>query len=268
MKRRFVVLALGLLLVTPAFATGISDNFESYALGTFPSPPWSDVGDGQIQTLPSAFVVATTDAFGNPTQALALRDEVAPSRGIYAPVNISSAYSLTADVRVDRYSDHPDFPQSDWAMELGFVQLGGDFAGAISSGIYASSLTGDWRIFVVGQNTSFDIDLGQAADIGTWYTVHFDFDATTLTYHSVIIDTLTGNTLVDRFDNVAGLTDDDVKYDSIAFFGGEVSDNTTVADLAVVDNINITATPEPTTLLLLFSGLAGLFMLTRRRNRV
>jgi len=269
MNRMLVVLALGLLFVTPAFATGVTDNFESYQVGQFPSPTWTDVGTifpPPWQTLPSAFVVSTTDAFGNATQAVALRDEVDPSRGIFATVPVSSFYSLTADIRVDRYSDHPISTASDWAMQLTFAEAGLDnFASTIQSGIYASSMTGGWRLFLIGNNTSADIDLGQVAAIGTWYTVQLDFEVATSTFHSIIKDTLTGTVLVDRFDTISGLTPADVQYDSIAFFGGEVSPDTTIADLAVVDNVNISATAEPASLLLLSSGIAAIFAARRRR---
>jgi hypothetical protein len=272
MHRMMVVLALGLLVVTPAFATGISDNFESYTLGTFPSPTWLDAGTvlpPTGQTFPSASVVSTTDAFGNATQALGLRDEVDPSRGIYANVPVSAMYSLTADIRVDRYSDMPDSTADDWAMQLTFAEAGVDnFAYTPQAGIYASSQTGGWRFFLIGNTTSADIDLGQKAIIGTWYTVQLNFDVANSKFHSVIKDTATGATLVDEFDTVTGLTSADTAYDSIAFFGGEVSQNTTIADQAVVDNVNISAVgtvPEPASILLLASGLAA-FAVGRRRK--
>lgn len=273
MNRMLAILALGLFAISPAFATGISDNFESYAVGSFPSPTWHDVGSVSPdlgQTVPTANIVSTTDAFGNPTQALSIVDQVASSRGIFAPVPVSAMYSLSADIRVDRYSDHPAglAPEADWPMELTFAEVSSsNFAGATSGGIYASSLTGTWRLFVLGSFAT-DIDLGAPADLNTWYNVTLDFDALTDTFHSHIVDIKTGTVVVNRSDTIVGLSPADTKYDSIAFFGGEVDPNTTVADLATVDNVNISAVgsvPEPASLLLLVSGLGGLFTLRRTK---
>jgi hypothetical protein len=263
MKKTFAaVVVLSFALAGMAGATPISDNFESYALGTFPSPTWLDAGAVLADPrtpIPSATVVATTDAFGNPTQALAIANAVSNSRGIYAPVSISSFYTLTADIRVDQYSDHPDGSAADWAMQLTFAQVGvANYCCTPQAGIYASSFTGTWRLFVIpaANGPSVDLDLGLPATIGTWYNVHLDLNVSTATFHSVITDPATGTVLVSRFDTIAGLLPADMPYDSIAFFGGETSTNDTVADLAVVDNVNIAGTPEPSTLLLIGTGLS------------
>ncbi len=261
MKKALATFAVVLFGFAAAGASTITDNFESYTVGTFPSPTWLDVGTvfpGPGTPIPSATVVATTDAFGNATQALSIADAIAYSRGIYATVPVSSAYSLAADIRVDRYSDHPVDTVADWAIQLTFAQAGVDnFAFTPQSGIYASSFTGGWRLFVTSSGPSADIDLGVPATVGTWYRVQLNFDVATATFHSVIIDVSTGNVLVDQFDTVTGLDSSNTQYDSIAFFGGEVSPNDTVADLGVVDNVNISATtPEPSTILLIGSGIS------------
>ncbi len=259
MKRALASIALILIALAGASASTISDNFESYALGTFPSPTWLDAGvpfADPRTPIPSATVVATTDAFGHPTQALQIANAVSNSRGIYALVPVSSQYSLAADLRVDQYSNHPVNTVEDWAMQLTFAQAGaGNFAGIPQAGIYASSFTGGWRLFSQGAVFA-DIDLGVPATIGTWYYVQLSFDVGTATFHSVIVDAATGNVLVNRFDVVAGLDSSNTQYNSIAFFGGEVSPGDTVANVSTVDNINITASPEPSTLLLIGSGLS------------
>lgn len=273
MKRICVILIVGLCSVAIASATGISDNFESYAPGVFPSPPWLDVGTifpDPGQPIPSAFVTSTTDAFGNPTQALGLVDAVSLSRGIYFPVPVSATYSLASDIRVDRYSDKPDGTASDWAMQLTFAQSGAaNFAFTPQAGLYASSQSGTWRLFLIG-GPGLDEDLGIPATIGSWYRVQLDYNANTSTFRSEISDVLTGNVLVNKTTTVAGLTAADTPYDSIAFFGGETSvAGDTLADLAVVDNINIEAkgtVPEPPTVALTAVGI-GLLILGRRRKR-
>jgi PEP-CTERM motif len=269
MKRALASIAVVLFALAGASASTISDNFESYALGTFPSPTWLDVGtvEPSLGTpIPSATVVATTDAFGHPTQALATANALANSRGIYATVPISNYYTLAADIRVDQYSDHPTDTTVDWAMQLTFANAGViNFCCTPQAGIYASSLTEGWRLFVIG-GPGADIDLGVPANIGTWYKVQLTFDVSTATFHSVIVNDATGMVLVNRFDTVLGLNASNTQYNSIAFFGGEGSAADTLPNLAVVDNVNISATtPEPSTLLLIGSGLS--LLATRLRKR-
>lgn len=262
MRLRNIVVVVAVCLISAGTMQGgtITDNFSGYAVGTFPSPTWQDVGTvlpGPGQPVPSALVVSTTDAFGNPIQALGLVDQVSYSRGIYATTPVSSNYTLSADIRIDQYSNAPSAPSSDWAMQLTFAEAGVDnFAFTPQAGIYASSLTGDWRLFLIGGagGPDADIDLGVPANIGTWYQVQLNFDSLDATFQSKITNILTGTVLVDQTNTIAGLTPAEAAYNSIAFFGGETSPGSTVADQAVVTNINTSATgtvPEPPTALLI-----------------
>ena len=168
-------------------------------------------------------------------------------------------YTLAADIRVEQYSNHPQFTVSDWALQLTCAQAGtGNFAYIPQAGIYASSLTGGWRQFSPGAVFA-DVNLGVPANIGTWYYVQLSLDVGTATFHSIIEDAATGIVLLNRFDTVAGLTLSNTQYNSIAFLGGAASTSDTVWDALTVDNVNISAsTPEPSTLLLLGSGLSPL----------
>jgi hypothetical protein len=269
MKRALASIATVLLALAGASASTISDNFESYAVGTFPSPTWLDAGAlfaDPRTPIPSATVIATTDAFGHPTQALQIANAVSNSRGIYAPVPINTFYTLAADIRVDQYSDHPQGTAADWAMQLTFANdTTTNFCCSPQAGIYASSLTGGWRLFVQG-GVFADLDLGVPATIGNWYTVQLTLDVNTATFHSVIVDEATGITLVNRFDTVPGLNLSNTQYNSIAFFGGEVSTDDTIADVGTVDNVNISSSPspEPSTFLLIGTGLS--LLATRLRK--
>jgi PEP-CTERM motif len=239
----------------------LADNFESYAPGAFPSANWQDVGSiapSAGQTLPSATVVATTDAFGNSTQALGLADQLAFSRGIYTAAPLSDLYSVTADVRVDRYSDQPGNTVNDWAMELAFAEVtSGTFAGTPQVAVYASSFTQGWRFYAAGAGgPAAEVDLGAAALPGVWYRIVFTFDDATGVYAVTIADILTGAVTASDTGSVSGWSSASGPFDSFAFFGGETSALDTAADQAVIDNISVAVSPEPSTLLLSGIGLA------------
>ncbi len=251
------------LSVGCAGASAVVDDFEGYALGAFPSPTWSDVGNvfNNGQTLPTARVVSTTNAFGAATQAVAINDQVGSSRGIYAATDLGRFYSLAADIRVDRFSSNAASTTQDWAMQLTFAHSGvGSFDGTPQAGIYASALTQGWRLFLIGEQNLFaDIDLGVAATVGTWYRVSLEADALTGAFHTQILDVLSGTLLLDDSQTLSGWTPGEAHWDSIAFFGGDLSGSP--ANLAVVDNVNIASSgsvPEPPAIALLALGLLAL----------
>jgi hypothetical protein len=271
-----VVIVLALAIVAAhgtANATGIVDNFESYGLGTFPGPPWLDAGALDPQppaaTLPSAMVVATTDAFGNPTNALAVRDEVSLLSGVYYPVPVSSSYSLAADIRVDRFNNNPTYPATDFAMQLTFAQLSSNLYTAPQVGIYASTFTETWRLFLIPSDGGIgaDIDLGLGITQGLWYRVQLDFDSIAGGWHARIADAGTGTTLVNQTGTFSDWTSASGLFDGVAFIEGEGSPDTTIGNLALVDNINVTATPEPASTGLLLASSIGIAIVRRGKRK-
>jgi len=276
MQRSSRLIALAALLAslaTPAQAQVI-DDFESYVLGTLPSPTWLDAGlvlpTGNIPSFPSGYIINTLDAHGNATKAVTTVADLATSKGIYASVPLSNHYNLHADVRIDRYSDHPQSPTGDWAMQLTFGQNGADnWAYTPQAGIYASSLGQDWRLYVATLNVGLDIPLGLAAEVGRWYTVQQDLDVSSGLFHSMIWDASSGDLLLDQFNLIAGWVPSDAQFDAFAFFGGDLSTDNTLGNIGVIDNVNIVAvtTPEPGTLLLVAGGLIPLVRTLRRRTR-
>lgn len=256
-----------------AGATGIVDNFASYAVGSFPSPNWQDVGtvspSPPIAPLPSGSVISTTDAFGNAIQAFEPVSALASSAGIFQSVPVSSSYSLRADMRVDQYSDAPSSTALDWAMQLTFAQVGDNFAYAPQVGIYASSLTQGWRLYFLGAASgSADIDLGVGAPVGEWFTVGLTLNALTGAYDATIEDTATGTILTNSTGLLPDWTVADDTFDSVAFFKGDLSSGDTIGDTAAVTNINVIASvPEPGGGMVLGTGLAALSLLGMQRRR-
>lgn len=256
----------------PAHAQ-VSDDFQSYALGALPSPTWYDAGavlpGTRVPSFPSGYVFNTLDKHGNPTKAVTTVGDLADSKGIFAYVPVSTSYALFADVRVDRYSDAPASTVADWAIQLTFGQNGVyNWASTPQAGIYASSLTGGWRLYAATNSAAADIDLGVPALVGVWYTVAQSLDVNTGLFHSQIWDGATGAPLVDQFNSIAGWNPADAQFDAFAFFGGDLSPNDRVGNIGVIDNVNVSVvpTPEPGTMLLAVTGLLPLVAFIRRRR--
>lgn len=266
-----------------AAPVGLPEDFESNMVGSFPVG-WSDVANvdpASTTPKPSAVVVSTTNAFGNPTRALATLPGFAPSQGIYRSIAPSNSYSMSVDVRVDRFSDFdsnadpvacgcpPGAVVFDWPMQVGFSQLQGtlDPAKVPTVGLFVGAVSQSWRLFTGTANTFGEPDLGVPVVLGTWYGLQLDLDALAGTLHSRITDVATGSTLLDTVTSLSqfGAWDPavDGQFNIESFLGGELS-ATTTSGLAVVDNINVPI-PEPAAVMLLASALAFGAAVRRRR---
>src|SRR3990172_4364869 len=152
--------------VQSSAASIISDDFESFAPGSFPSPPWLDAGTvAPTQPLPpdpSVTVVSTTDAFGAPTRAVSLEAAVSGTpQGIFQAIPTSPTYSLGVDLRIDAFSDGGSEEFQQWAFEAAFlVNDGTSFNSADQIGIFASSVTNDFRLFAINNGQTTDLPLG------------------------------------------------------------------------------------------------------------
>ena len=264
--------------------TGSPETFQRDSIGTFTNSSfptgWSDaaqVTSDSTAPQPSAVVIETADAFGHPTKALATLPSVALSQGIYRPIEPSDFYMTRADVRVDQFSDTDpavavEDPNNlgfllcgcpvgtenilDWPMAVQFAYIDGstDPADVPAAGIVASAETHTWHLFSATTNVVADIDLGIQVEVGKWYSVETDFNASNGALHGEIIDATTGLTLADKMVFVtdpkyafAGGTYDpsvDGVFNTEAYNDGEVSlshtsDPTlTRPGLAVIDNID------------------------------
>lgn len=268
---RLLSVALLACLSASSFSFGISEDFESYALGTFPSPTWSDTGliqpVGNIPN-PSSLIERKTTESGTQTHALNFGDYFGYDSGIYTATGPGRFYSVTADIRVDRFGTQaPPSSASDWPVAAGFNQFDANEtpSGWISIQVYASTLTKDWRVYGYdGVNSIFDIALGASPDIGVWDRVSFSFDNQTGTIATNIQNLRTGATTVNRTDVLAGWASPTL--DTLAFFNGQDSngDPNAISGLANVDNINANVVPEPASMAALGIGLAAIL---RRRRR-
>ena len=273
--------ALGTARAAPA-----TDNFEGYAIGSFPAPAWHDFANFfppqpnyAPPQLPSMTVVQTTDAFGHPTQALqGVGATAGAGSGVYAAQASSLLLSVSADVRTLRYSNSDPatvLPWQDSSINVGLWTANVGSAPFIS--VYASSSTHGWRLAYSGDATTNpdldDYDLGTAAQVGVWYHVALDLNRQTGSFHSLITDIASGSVLVDSTIFHPGWTPGIDNFDSVLFASAEVSatlpwgpGSTTVSNVGQYDNINYAPVPEPTSWALTLAGLCAV-ALTRRRMK-
>ena len=221
----------------------ILDDFETEALGEFPSN-WLDAGridPDSTAPNPSAVVVTTTDAFGNPTQAVSILDAFAHSQGIYAVIGINPFVKISVDVRMDQYSDNADSLVSDWGIDATLVQLSGTdpLPFGPSMGVETSSLTRTWTSWVKpsGGAPTFAIDFGTPGTIGAWQNVTLDLDTVNGTMRTRITDIATGSLLLDRSDVLADWTLADGLFNVVGFFDGELTLAATQNNRTVLDNV-------------------------------
>jgi hypothetical protein len=265
-----ITAAVGVLVtLCAAEATTFTDNFESYAAGTFPAANWIDSAtvapENGPPPNPSCSVGVTTDAFGQPTQALHLDPSwVGTASGIYRSVDTLEQYSLAMDVRTDVFAPGAQQDGSDWPWMLGVSKYAADrHAGAWNSlMIYGTDLNQDFRDYAISASYGEeDLPLGVAEAAGVWYRVQLDVDATSGALRNRIWRISDGALLLDATVVASGWTPADGLFDSVTINQGERSASGS-AD-AWVDNISITATPEPASGLAL-AATAALLGLRRR----
>lgn len=254
---------------TAARADLFTDNFESYAAGTFPSANWTDTGpiapysnSNTPPPTPSCVVGQTADAFGQTTRALHLSGSwVGAASGVYRPVAHTAQYSVSMDVRTDEFASGATDNPSDWPWMMGVSR----YDAAVQAGgwnslqMYGTDLARDFRAYGINDAGQQDFELGLPILAGVWYRVQIDVDADGGSIRNRIWDIAGGALLADTTTSVAGWLPTDNVFDVVTINQGELSALTS-ADVWV-DNVSINAIPEPGSIAL---GLLGGLLLARR----
>src|SRR5262249_51873258 len=150
--------------------------------GSFPAANWIDTGQiapyGALPPPnPSCTVGLTTDAFGQPTQALHLDGSwVGSASGIYRAVQTVSQYSLSMDVRTDLFATGATDNPSDWPWMMGVSRYdAGEQAGGWHSlQMYGTDMSQDFRAYGISDQGEEDFPLGLSILPGVWYRVQLD----------------------------------------------------------------------------------------------
>lgn len=245
-----------------------TDNFESVAVGSFPSGNWADTGPiAPVWTpppTPSCSVGITTDAFGQPTRALHLDGSwTGSASGIYRSIAPATQFTVAMDVRTDTFAGGATDNPSDWPWMMGVSQYDPNTqaGGWRSLQMYGTDLAQDFRGYAIYDAGQADFPLGVSIVAGVWYHVQIDLDADNGVIRNRIWDTATSTLLADTTVIAPGWLPSDNVFDCVTINQGELSALTS-AD-AWVDNVTIGLTPEPASLL----GLAlGAVLVTRSRS--
>lgn len=247
---------------------GITDDFESYALGGLPGGAWADATayiDAPTHTSNSVSVIDTTDAFGNATRAAQINDHVGTSGGLISDVGYAASQRFEVDVRLDQRGNGS---QPNWMSAVGFFQDTdqSDFNWSPQAVVYASG-TGRFRLFVQnadgqgGASRDFGLS-GGVWSMDTWYRVSLGVDTVDGIFDVMITDLETGTVIADVTRTYAGWDSAFGQYDLVSMNDGEYGSNPgTIGNMSTYDNASYVPAPGAMALL----GCAGLAATRRRR---
>jgi hypothetical protein len=223
----------------------ISDDFETYEVGSFPGADWQDIVDrtvGSPAQADSMAIIETTDANGDPTRALQTNQEPG-TNGLYHDISTSALIQrLSMDVRVD--SMHS--ANSGWPVGVGYSRyLGQDDVNANPHAVIYAWTGRVWNLFITMGNNRPPVDLRLAGPqfiVGEWYTLTLDVDVTTGAFEAKVFDAQTGDLLNSVSHTYAQWDPETDAFNSITQFdGGNV--NSTLQGQSTIDNVEYSSIP-------------------------
>jgi hypothetical protein len=263
--------AIGALMLMGTSAWGgVVDDFEGYATGGQAGGIWHDTTDfitNPTNPGPTSSVIATTDAFGNATQAVQIDPNgLGTSGGLIGRVGHSPIQHFETDLRLDQQGNGS---APNWIAAAGFVQetVQDDFNWMPQAFIYTTRANHRFRLYVQNQDgqggASRDFGLGTVLwSFDTWYRLELDVNTETGEFNASVVEIATGDVLVNATRQYAGWNSEMGAYDMISVNDGEMGVNTgTVGNGATIDNLGYTPAPG-SVIILSFGGL-----LASRRKR-
>ena len=133
-------------------------------------------------------VVGSTDPNGEETRALKLEGTYRGEEGILQSVSVQSVYRVTADVKIERFSDAHGLPAIYTWTQAGFAVSSSrapKFWNTVS--IFASGINHQWHLLTGGGNNWIARAMG-AAELDRWYRISLTVDRTTGTAEATVID--------------------------------------------------------------------------------
>jgi hypothetical protein len=179
-------------MTVAASAGPITDDFESYAVGSFPSATWLDMSIATNPPLPAptGSVIQTNGRDGLPTRAFQVSLTSGSSQGLIAEIAPGRHHMVSADMRVDVHQPTPRF--GNWEAAIGFFNDRGtpaDINTEPQAVVYVYQQR--WWFYAVSNpsRSSYNVQLSDVpVAAGDWFGVSFAIDALTGDAHVSIVD--------------------------------------------------------------------------------
>ena len=244
MKQMLGVLCVALLASRAVGA--ISENFESYAPGSFPSGRWFDARNlvpGATSPNPSGAIVATTGPSGT-TRAFQTSRAVGTSQGIVTGIGPSRVVSISANVRYDNFDNSTNQNGGGWPIALGFFQWNGidpNFSPQVT--LFADSTFKNWSLYIQASPDPQDFRFVRLTPAitatNTWYFLAVRVDTLTGEIRSQVRLANSASFIVDDVRTIAGWNPAFAQYNVAGALDGEYFTNATQGGRATVDNITV-----------------------------
>ena len=228
----------------------ITENFESYSNGNFPSTKWFDARTlipGATSPNPSGSVITTTGPTGT-TKAFQTTRSVGTSQGIVTGIAPSSVVSISANVRYDNFDNSNNQNGGGWPMALGFFQWSGsdpNFSPQVT--LYADSTFKNWSLYIQTSANPLDFQFirltSATTATNTWFFLSLRVDTATGVIQSQVRQANSSNFIVNDTRTIAGWDPAFAQYNIAGAIDGEYGTNATLGGRATIDNITVVPAP-------------------------